>query len=410
MNKILFVVIDGLGDKPQKQLGYRTPLEAAQTPNLDLMAQKGLTGLLKPVFTGSFPSSSDAHLSLFGYGLKSHYIGRGVFEALGNGVELKKGDVALRGDFSSLNDKGKIIDRRAGRIKNTEPLIKALQGIKIRGVDFLVVRGIAHRVSVVLRGKNLSAKISEGDPQKIGVKPKKIKPLKFRGGRKADAVFTAKIINEFLGKSYEILKKHPFNQQRKKAGFMQANYLLLRTPSQLQPVISFKRKWGLEPCNVTSGGLYQGIAKVLGMQTIQIQKQSGKKNISLADKIKASQSALKKYDFCYLHIKDVDEPSHDGNCLAKKKAIEKVDEGLSSLLNFKNTIIVVTADHATPCALKQHTADPVPALVYQVLSEKAGCSQLNPAKKFSEKECQKAGWGVRLSNSFMKMVVRLAKK
>ena len=405
MRKILFIVIDGLADRPIKAFGGKTPLEAAKTVNLDLMAQKGLCGLLKPVFRGSFPNSSDAHLSLFGYSLKTNYVGRGVFETLGVGFCLHKGDVAIRGNFATLDSKGRIIDRRAGRIKNTAPLIKTLQGIKIDGVDCFVIAGIAHRVMVILRGKNLSDKISESDPEKIMVKPKIIKPLKRPGGRKADAVVTAKILNEFSQQAAEILKNHQFNKKREQTGLLPANYILLRAAGQMKPLANFEKKWGTKPCTV-SLGLYQGVAKALGMAVLE----NVALQTSIEEKVKIAIDGLKKYDFCFLHFKDVDESGHDGDCLAKKKNIEKIDKTLAMALSLPNALVVVTADHATPCLVKQHTADSVPALIYQTDVGKDVYGQLKPAEKFSEKACQKAGWGVRLSNSFMKMVMRLAKK
>jgi len=391
--KILFIILDGLGDRSIKELGNKTPLEAARTPNFDFLASQGICGLIEPVYQGSFPTSKDAHLSLFGYDLKKWHMGRGVFEVLGIGMDLRKEDVALRGNFATVDSKLKIIDRRAGRISNTKPLIGALQGMTIEGVKFLLSPAISHRVGIILRGKNLSDEISDGDFHKTGIKAPKI----LAKANKKEARFTAKVLNEFLLRSHQILENHPLNKKRIKEGQLPANYILAREAGRLKKLPSFRKKWGLRACCIAGGGLYKGIGRVLKMDLIKVKGATGKADTNLEGKFKTAKRSLKKYDFCYLHIKATDNFSHDGDFLGKKKFIERVDKELPLLFNMKNTLIVVTGDHSTPCKLKEHSSDPLPVLVFG--------SKKDEVRKFSEKECRKGKIGKIKSLGFMRRIL-----
>lgn len=391
--KILFIILDGLGDRPIKELGNKTPLEAAKTPNFDFLASNGTCGLIEPVYQGNFPSSKDAHLSLFGYDLKKYHMGRGVFEVLGIGMKLKKEDIALRGNFSTIDSNFKIIDRRAGRISDTKPLIRALQGMNIEGVKFLLAPSISHRLGLVLRGRNLSEEISDGDFHKVGIKAPKIKPL----DKSSKARFTARVLNEFLLRTHQILKEHPLNKKRIKNGQLPANYILVRETGKIKKLPSFEKKWGLKACCVAGGLLYKGIAKVLGMDLIKVKGATGKADTNLEEKFKAAKKSLKEYDFCYLHVKATDNFSHDGDFLGKKKFIEKIDRNLPLLFNLKNTLIIITGDHSTPCKVREHTTDPLPVLVFGLGKDEI--------KEFSEKECRKGKIGGIKSKNFIKKIL-----
>jgi 2,3-bisphosphoglycerate-independent phosphoglycerate mutase len=381
-------------------------LEAARTPNLDFLARQGICGLITPCYRGSFPTSKDAHLSLFGYDLKKWNIGRGVFEVLGIGMKMKKEDVALRGNFATLATGGvsqsnlKIIDRRAGRIQNSEPLIRALQGIEIKGVRFLIGKGVSHRLGIIMRprpGVKLSEKISDGDLHRVGIKPPKIRPLT----KTKEAKFTAEVLNEFLERAHQILENHPLNKKRKKKGLLPANYILVRGVGKLRKIPSFQKKWKMKSCCIAGGVLYKGIGRVLGMDLIKVKGATGKADTNLKAKFEAAKKALKKYDFCYLHIKATDNFGHDGDCLGKRKFIEKVDRNLKPILSLENTLIVVTSDHSTPCQMKEHTPDPLPVLVYG--------GGKDDVKKFSEKECSKGKLGKLKSAEFLKRLKNLLK-
>ena len=239
----------------------------------------------------------------------------------------------------------------------------------------------------------MSEEISDGDFHKAGIKAPKILAKENR----KEAKFTAKVLNEFLLRSHQILKNHPLNKKRIKKGQLPANYILVREASKLKKLPSFKRKWKLRACCIAGGVLYKGIARVLAMDLIRVKGATGKSNTNLEGKFKAAKKSLKKYDFCYLHIKATDNFSHDGDFLGKKKFIEKIDRNLPLLFNLKNTLILVTGDHSTSCKVKEHTADPLPVLVFGLGRDEV--------KKFSEKECQKGKIGKIKSFSFMRKII-----
>ncbi len=360
MKKIIFLILDGLGDRPVEKLGGKTPLEAAQTPNMDKLAEKGAKGFLKPTFNEGFPTSVEGHLSLFGYDINKMNAHRGPFEALGIGLKLQEGDVVLRVNFATVNSDFKILDRRAGRIKDTSQLAQALNDIKIKGVEFLVDDSTSHRSVLVLRGKGVSDKIIGGDKHKINVKVSKVEAE----DESKEAEFTADVLNQFLSKAYQILKVHPINKEREKQGLLPANYLLTREPGRKPNLIKFQDKWKLKAICLAGGRLYKGIGRALGMTTENVPGATGKADTNIAEKFKTAVSALReKYQFCFLHIKATDVFSHDGDCLGKKKFIEKIDKNLPMLLENKETILVITGDHCTPCEVGEHTGEPVPFII-----------------------------------------------
>jgi 2,3-bisphosphoglycerate-independent phosphoglycerate mutase len=381
MKKILLIIIDGLGDEPIPRLKNKTPLEAANTPNLNFLVKNGICGLVKPFLfpKEKKPSSEGTHIALFGF--KDYFLGRGPYEAIGVRIKMKKGDIAFRGNFATVNENLKVIDRRAGRVEKTQPLIKALKKIKIKGFKFLIKKSYGHRFVLVLRGKNLSPKISSNDPQKVGVKVKEILPL----DKSRKSKITAQILNQFLEMAYQILKEHLFNKERVKKGLLPANYLLIRGAGELKKTPTFKEKYNLKAAYIAGGALYKGIAKILGMKGIFVKGATGFANTNLKGKILAAKKGLKKYDFIFLHIKATDTFAEDGNFIGKMKFIETIDKNLKPILDLKNTLIVVTGDHSTSSLLKKHCKKPNPILIYG--NGKDG------VEKFSEKECQRGKLG-----------------
>lgn len=385
MKKIILLIIDGMGDRPIAELDNKTPLEAAQTPNLDYLAQEGACGLILPHEKN--PTSEGAHIALFGY--QRYFLGRGPYEAAGIGMKLKQGDIALRVNFAT-RDKGKIIDRRAGRIESTEALIKAVDNITIKGVKFLVGKSFGHRAVLVLRGKDLSAKIKGNDSHKTGAKPQKVV------AETKAAKFTAEVLNEFLERSSLILNQHPLNKRRK----LPANYLLVRGAGQLKKVPDFKEKYGLKACCIAGGGLYKGVAGILGMDVLKVKGATGMANTNLKAKFSAARRALKKYDLVFCHIKATDTFGHDGDFINKKKFIAKIDKEIKPLLKEK-ALLAVTADHCTPCVLKDHSADPIPLLIYN--------NGQDAVKEFSEKACRRGKLG-RIEQAKLMNIIKAARK
>lgn len=399
--KIIFIVIDGLADGPIPELENKTPLEAAQTPNLDYLAKIGICGLID-AFKFDWqedPKSDVCHLALFGYEPQKYYLGRGAYEAAGNGFELKSGDVAFRANFGTVNEDLKVMDRRAGRIEATQPLVDSLAGIEIDGVKFLLSKAYGHRAVLVMRDSNLSAEVSDSDPKNEGEELKRV----VAKNNKPEALFTARILNEYLLRVYRSLKNHPLNTERIKEGLPPANCLLTRGAGQLKETPSFKEKYGLSACCVAGGDLYKGVGKLLGMDLLEVEGATGLRNTNLRGKISAAKEALEKCDFVFLHIKAPDSLAEDGNHQGKKEFIEAIDENLAQLLDLKDVLIVVTGDHATCSALKRHCQEPLPVLI-------AGSGmEADIVEKFSERACQKGSLGRFAQLDLMTKVLSFAK-
>ncbi len=383
--KVIFIIIDGLGDRPVPELGNKTPLEAALTPNMDFLVKEGICGMMSPLGLGFTPESGPAHFEIFGYHpFQEFYPKRGPIEALGAGFKLKDKDIALRINFACLSN-GKIIDRRAGRIKNVKIFEKDLS-FCLENVNFILKAGTEHRAALILRGENLSSEISNNDIHKIGVKPKKIVPLE----KSEQAKFTAKILNQYLEKTHKILKNHSENKKRRNKGLFEANYLLFRGGGRYKKVISFKEKYELKSCCIAGTGLYKGFGKFLGMDLINVKGATGGKDTDVKAKFIAAQSNLKKYDFIFVHLKAPDLFGHDGDFLGKKNFIEKIDKNIPLLRALKNkgdVLLVITGDHSTPCSIKDHSGDPVPILFSGKTVRKDSNS------KFGERSCAKGGLG-----------------
>jgi 2,3-bisphosphoglycerate-independent phosphoglycerate mutase len=312
-------------------------------------------------------------------------------EVLGIGEKIKKGDVCFRGNFATVDENLTIIDRRAERIEDTEDLIKSLNRIKIKGVKIIVRKAFGHRIGIIFRGKNLSAKVSSNDPKEVGVKV-----LKIKGQKKM-----VKIVNEFLEKARTILENHPKNKKRKKEGKLPANYILLRGAGKFKKVKSFKEKYGLRAAFIAGGTLYKGIGKYLGMEEIKVKRADGTINTNLKGKFLAAKNIIKDYDFIFLHIKACDNLAEDGKFLEKKEFIERIDQNLKPILNLKDVLIVITGDHSTCSLKKSHCNLPNPILIYG--AKKDGC------KKFSERECKKGKLGFLNQVDIMKNMLNLIK-
>ncbi|MDP3093301.1 MAG: 2,3-bisphosphoglycerate-independent phosphoglycerate mutase [bacterium] len=385
MKKILFLVIDGLPDDKIPALGNKTPLEAARRINLDCFARNGLLAFFKPLFLGKLPDSEEVHFALFGYDPKKFLPGRGVLEAIGCGVKLLPKDIVLRGNLATIDKNGLVLDRRAGRIQSGEAkvLAESLNGLKIKGVKFLIKPVYGHRLAVILRGRGLSERISDTDEKFI----KKTRPCLPLGKNNDKACFTARVVNEFLKTANPILENHPLNLKRQKQGKMPANFILLRGAGKLKNVESFQKKWGLKSGCLSLGALYRGIAKFLGMAIIKEKQGDPFSSAYLKNKFYAAKNALKKYDFVFCHVKGADLLAENGDFLGKKKFIEKVDKELKIFKDLKHTLLVITADHATSCQTKTHAKGPIPLLIWGLPKKH------NPGAKFTESGCLKGNLG-----------------
>ena len=405
--KGILVVLDGLGDLPNKQLGDKTPLEAAETPNLNFLANRGEIGYLYPVKLGFIPDTDDAIVSMFGneFTLST----RGQLEARGADIQLTRGDLALRTNFATIDSlkKGNILDRRAGRTlttKEAEILAKALNKIQL-SCKFVFKPTIQHRGVLVFRG-GFSDNILGNDI--VYSKKKSYKNIFSKAlDDDENSQYTVNILNEFFEKAYETLDKHPVNEERRKKGLMPANYILARGAGIEPTKLKFYSKWlciGYVP-------VVKGFSKVSGMKVFSFKYPSLKKldvydnlykGLKKACKfsIKTLKKNHKKFDYAYIHIKETDVPGHDNKPLEKKFMIEYIDKTLFNFLRKfapkKKINVVVTGDHSTPCKLKSHSADPVPVLFYN--------DSVPKEKEFSEKESRKGTLGRIIGKDLLKKV------
>ena len=377
--RILFVVMDGLGDRGCKALNGLTPLQYTRTPNLDWFTENGSSGMIDIVAPGVCPGSDTAHLSLLGYDPYEVYRGRGPFEAAGIGLIGKKGDVAFRCNFSTVNERSEVTDRRAGRIKapETTELVKALNGTFIDGIEILVKEGTEHRAALILRGKGLNANVTDADPHDL----KKVLTSK---ALTKEAELTASVVNKFVKLSYDKMKDHPVNAERRKKGLPEANILLPRGAGSFPDMIPFPEKNNMSAACVAGVGMIKGICGVCGLDVIDLPKEcNGGMDTDMIKKAEIALKMLKKYDFVLMNIKAPDISGHDGKAEEKCSVISRLDEMAGYLKNnmSDDTVIVFTADHCTPIEVGDHTGDPVPVTIY------SGTIVKDDAKEFSESGC-----------------------
>lgn len=362
--KILLLVLDGVGGLPMKE-GGPTELEAASTPNLDRLARDGSLGLHDPVAPGITPGSGSGHLALFGYDPVRYRIGRGVLEALGIDFPLRPGDIAARGNFCTLDDSGRIADRRAGRLdsETAQALLARLREIRLPGVEPILENIREHRFLLVLRGGDLSTEVTDTDPSRVGVPPAPLRP------KRPDAQRTADLVQRFIDEARERLR-----------GEARANMILLRGFDRLSAYPNFQEATGLRAAAISVYPMYRGVARVVGMQTV-----AGAPDLD--GEIAATRGLWGEHDFVFIHVKDPDKAGEDGDFDAKVGAIEAVDSRLPGLLDLRPDVVVITGDHSTPSRMRSHSWHPVPLLVHSARCRPDGLSE------FSERACARGGLG-----------------
>jgi len=379
--KIVLLVIDGLGGLPHPKTG-KTELETASTPNLDRLTAEGICGLIDPVGPGITPGSTPGHLSLFGYDPVTLYVGRGVVETMGIDFELEKEDIAARGNFCTVDKKGLVTDRRAGRISTEKcsELCRMLEGIKVEGARLFVLPVREHRLALVLRGEGLRAELGDSDPQQTGVAPKAVKALKPAARRTAD------IANEFITKAQKIL-----------AGQHPANMLLLRGFSRRPDIPTMSEVYKLKPAAIASYPMYRGLARLVGMNVLET-------GASTAEELATFKKNYADYDFFFIHIKGTDAAGEDGDFDRKVSVIEEVDKNLPTITGLEPDVILVTGDHSTPALLKGHSWHPVPVLLYSKYCRP------DRVKEFSETACITGGLGRISGTQLMPLAMANARK
>ena len=387
MKKIMYVILDGLGDDPIPEFDGKTPLEAAETPNLDRLAADGRNGYVTTVGEGIAPESDIAVFSILGYDPHEHHTGRGPLESVGAGLEVNDGDLAYRVNFATVESEGdrwSIVDRRVGRDLSSEEAHaladEVQQKVQVPGAEFEFRATIGHRGCLVIRSDEgpLSAEVQNSDPAyarqgALGVALEtfenyvvNVAPIE---GNEDDpaAQRAAKLTNEWLAAAYEVLDSSEVNAKRRAAGKLPGNFVLTRDGGDHVPkLVPFKEKFGPEMGCFVEMPVELGIARLMGLGIVDAPSGIPEEEQYEAW-AKLALDAIEGFDGLYIHIKGPDVPAHDGDHEAKKRNIEAIDSiffaGLLDGLDLGRTIVAVTADHSTSCVRKAHTDGPVPLLV-----------------------------------------------
>jgi 2,3-bisphosphoglycerate-independent phosphoglycerate mutase len=381
--KIVLLVLDGLGGMPIEP-GGPTELEAAKTPNLDRLAEEGTLGQTIPVRHGVTPGSGPAHLGLFGYDPVTYEVGRGVLEATGIGMTVSTGDVAVRGNFCTVDSDGKITDRRAGRISSEEaiPIVEILKEVEISDVSVDVQHLREYRFAAVMSGKGLAANIDDTDPQQTGVAP--LPAQAFDKESKA----CAKYFNQWIDAARQKLQSQP-----------KANALTLRGFSTDPCLPQFPEIFGLHAGCIAVYPMYRGVSKLVGMELIDFEGEKPEEEFQTAAQ------HWNDFDFFFIHIKKTDSKGEDGNFDGKVEIIESVDAALPGLMEMKPDVVVVTGDHSTPAKLRSHSWHPVPTLLWAPATARTDFE-----KVFGERACERGGLGTIPATTLMPLMMAHAER
>jgi 2,3-bisphosphoglycerate-independent phosphoglycerate mutase len=363
-SKIVLIVADGLGGLP-REVGGKTELETARTPNLDLCVREGVCGLSIPVLPGITPGSGPGHLGLFGYDPLEHQIGRGILEALGINFQVGNRDVAVRGNFCTVDAKGLISDRRAGR-PSTERCVAMctkMQAIKVPGVEVFVEPVREHRFVVVFRGDDLGDHVNDTDPQQVGLAPL------HAVGEDGPSQNSARAVNHFIAEAARILKDDA-----------PTNMITLRGFARYPQIATVQDIYGLRAACVAVYPMYKGLARLVGMDVLDA-------GATLNEQIETLRKAWDKYDFFFLHYKYTDSTGEDGKFEAKVEMIEKLDVEIKRIRDLHPDVLILTGDHSTPSELRSHSWHPVPVVLV------ASTCRPDSVTEFGESYCLRGGLG-----------------
>lgn len=383
--KVVLLVLDGLGGLPMEP-GGETELEAARTPELDGLARQGGCGLHEPVAPGVTPGSGPGHLALFGYDPLGYRVGRGVLEALGIGFDLEERDVAARGNFCTLDEHGRVADRRAGRISTAEarPLVEALDEIELEGVEAEVRVVKEHRFLLVLRfPEPTGAAVSDTDPGRPGESP----------GRPSSS-------DEASAPAARAARSWLEAARERLADREGADMVLLRGFSRPPDWPAFPEVFGMRALAVAAYPMYRGVARLVGMDAVAA-------GDGPDGAVSEAEARLGERDFVFVHVKGPDRAGEDGDFDRKVAIIEETDALVPRLLDAGGDVLLVTGDHSTPARLRSHSWHPVPFLLA------GGSGRVGPVDSFGESACARGILGLRRGRELMPLAVarsgRLAK-
>ena len=375
--RILLVILDGLGGLPDPASG-RTELEAARTPNLDALAERGSLGMLLPVAPGVTPGSGPGHLALFGYDPIAHIVGRGALSALGVGFELSAGDVAVRLNLATLDGAGRITDRRAGRPSDEEGrrvVAKVVEAVDLKGqATFFLIHEKEHRAVLILRGADLGAAVADTDPQETGVPP--LDPVALE----RDSERTARVVADFLRQARDVLRSEP-----KISGFLARGF------ARYDGFPSIGERFGLDGIAIAKYPMYRGVARLVGM-TVPGAPATDLEAVELLEK------EFGKAALSFIHFKAPDARGEDKNFEAKVEAIEAVDALISRVAALNADVVAVTGDHSTPAAMGIHSWHHVPLLLASKWARPT-------ASSFSEANCRLGDLGALEARHLMSLML-----
>ncbi|MFW6181879.1 MAG: 2,3-bisphosphoglycerate-independent phosphoglycerate mutase [Spirochaetota bacterium] len=376
-SRIAFLVLDGLGGLERDG---KTELETARTPRMDELARRSDTGMMIPVLRGITPGSGPGHLALFGYDPLRYIIGRGILSALGVNFPVQDGDLTARVNFATLDEGGNVADRRAGRIpdETNRAMCEKIRKISLPGVEFFLETEKEHRAALILRGRELSDRLTETDPQKTGVPPHQVEPT----GQDQASRETAELMNRFLDEVRGVLRQeHP------------ANFVLLRGWALYQQIPTFEEVYGLHACANAGYPMYRGLARLAGMEVLEVES-------GVESQFAMLREAWKSYDFHFVHIKYTDSAGEDGDFDRKVSVIEEVDRHLDAVLDLDPGVLVITTDHSTPARFRAHSWHPTPVLIHS-----PWCRTSSQVRQFSERELLKGSLGIMQAVDLMTLVM-----
>lgn len=418
---MIYVLLDGVGDLPHPDLGGKTPLEAANTPNLDKLTKNGVMGEVISVGKGIAPESDIAVFNMLGYKFQhADYAGRGVIEAIGVGIDFRDGDLALRGNFATLNDEGIITDRRAGRKIEREDSLAVSRELQEKiqfsypNTSVVVSPTIGHRVTVRIRadGKSLSSNITNTDPayarvagmgiaKAVGdyLKIDRCLPL----DDNPNAKITAELVNEFTEQSQRIMKNSDVNKKRKEQNKKLLSCILLRDAGNKYPIVTpINDLYSMKVSCIVDMPVELGISEVLKMKAFEAGGLT-----DYEEKANVAAKAMETQNAIYVHLKGPDEFGHDGDAKGKTSNIEEIDRRffgkILENIDTRKTSVVVSADHSTPCINKGHSDDPVPLLISGDSIKDDGTI------RYTEKEAKKGHVGLIQGSQVLKTALELIK-
>jgi 2,3-bisphosphoglycerate-independent phosphoglycerate mutase len=420
--KLIYVLLDGIGDLPNPLLGNLTPLEVARTPNLDKLASNGCMGNVISVGKGIAPQSDIAVFNMLGYTFKNGgYVGRGVIESIGCNIDFHEGDLALRGNFATVTEDLHLVDRRAGRQitrQEAEAICETLRDRIIftdKDASVVIEPTVSHRVIIRLRHTTLklSENITNTDPaydkiNGIGIakatSDEMVMQKSIAQDETQNSKLAATLVNEFTDQAIRLLKHHPINEERIKTGKSPMNAILLRDPGSRFPKIDpIGKKYSVKVASLVDMPVEIGISKVLDMKAFE----AGGIN-DYEQKAALSARIIEDFDILYVHIKGPDEFGHDGDAKGKTKNVEEIDSrffgNLLNSLKVDDTTIVISGDHSTPCINKAHSDDPVPLLISGERAMK------DNSARFTESYASRGKLGLLMGASVLDTAINMVRK